>query len=212
MTLTDPVLFVREHILGLGPADPRTRPPEAATDLRLGAAHGSLALLMDDDAEIYRRTRTGGRGVHTHLLAHRARRRDGAARARRGPPHRGPHRRLTSRGDAPAEEHDPAVERDDLAGRDARLRLVAHDAGRPCQRPATGSPWARTCTSHGLVRARGAAVKTASRTISSSRSRSSRSPTVTVRDRRVDVDDELALPHRDAEPAALTDGERVRHP
>lgn len=68
MTLTDPVLFVREHILGLGPADPRVRPSEDATDLRLGAAHGSLALLMDEDAEIYRRTRGGGRGVHTHLL------------------------------------------------------------------------------------------------------------------------------------------------
>lgn len=68
MTLTDPVLFVREHILGLGPADPRVRPPEDATDLRLGAAHGSLALLLDDDAEIYRRTRAGAAGQRTHLL------------------------------------------------------------------------------------------------------------------------------------------------
>jgi hypothetical protein len=68
MTLTDPVLFVREHILGLGPADPKIRPPDDATDLRLGAAHGSLALLLDADAEIYRRTRGGGRSVHTHLL------------------------------------------------------------------------------------------------------------------------------------------------
>ncbi len=68
MTLTDPVLFVREHILGLGPADPHVRPPDDATDLRLGAAHGSLALLLDDDAEIYRRTRGGGRSVRTHLL------------------------------------------------------------------------------------------------------------------------------------------------
>jgi hypothetical protein len=68
MTLTDPVLFVREHILGLGPADPQVRPPDDATDLRLGAAHGSLALLMDDDAEIYRRVRGGGRSVRTHLL------------------------------------------------------------------------------------------------------------------------------------------------
>ena len=59
MTLTDPVLFVREHILGLGPADPKVRPPDDATDLRLGAAHGSLALLLDDDAEIYRRVRGG---------------------------------------------------------------------------------------------------------------------------------------------------------
>jgi hypothetical protein len=68
MTLTDPVLFVREHILGLGPADPRVRPPADATDLRLGAAHGSVALLMDDDAEIYRRTRGSGRAVRTHLV------------------------------------------------------------------------------------------------------------------------------------------------
>ncbi len=51
MTLTDPVLFLREHIVGLGPADPRVRPPAEATDLRLGAAHGSLALLLDDDAD-----------------------------------------------------------------------------------------------------------------------------------------------------------------
>ncbi len=68
MTLTDPVLFVREHIVGLGPADPRVRPPEDATDLRLGAAHGSMALLLDDDAEIYRRTRGGAAGQRTHLL------------------------------------------------------------------------------------------------------------------------------------------------
>jgi hypothetical protein len=68
MTMTDPILFVREHILGLGPADPRVRPPEDATDLRLGAAHGSLAVLLDDDAEIYRRTRAGAASKRTHLL------------------------------------------------------------------------------------------------------------------------------------------------
>ncbi len=68
MTLTDPVLFIREHIVGLGPADPRIRPPEDATDLRLGAAHGSLALLLDEDADIYRRARGRGQGVRTHLL------------------------------------------------------------------------------------------------------------------------------------------------
>lgn len=68
MTLSDPVLFVREHILGFGPADPRVRPSADATDLRLGAAHGSLALLLDDDAEIYRRTRGGAASLRTHLL------------------------------------------------------------------------------------------------------------------------------------------------
>ena len=68
MTLTDPVLFVREHIVGLGPANPRIRPPAEATDLRLGAARGSLALLLDEDADVYRRARGAGRGVRTHLL------------------------------------------------------------------------------------------------------------------------------------------------
>jgi hypothetical protein len=68
MTLTDPVLFPREHIVGLGPADPRQRPPTEATDLRLGAANGSLALLLDDEAEIYRRSRGGAASVRTHLL------------------------------------------------------------------------------------------------------------------------------------------------
>ena len=69
MTLTDPVLFVREHILGLGPADPQIRPPDEATDLRLGAAHGSLALLLDDDVDLYRRSRGARPGtLRTHLL------------------------------------------------------------------------------------------------------------------------------------------------
>jgi hypothetical protein len=68
MTLTDAVLFPREHILGLGPADPRVRPPEDATDLRLGAAIGSLALLLDEDIDLYRRGRGAARGVRTHLL------------------------------------------------------------------------------------------------------------------------------------------------
>lgn len=55
MTLTDPVLFVREHILGLGPADPLRRAPHDAADLRLGAAIGSLALLLDEDLDLSRR-------------------------------------------------------------------------------------------------------------------------------------------------------------
>ena len=68
MTLSDPVLFVREHIVGLGPADPRVRPPAEATDLRLGAAHGSLALLLDEDVDVYRRAWGTARGERTHLL------------------------------------------------------------------------------------------------------------------------------------------------
>lgn len=68
MTLTDPILFPREHILGLGPADPKIRPPAEATDLRLGAALGSLALLLADDVDLYRRSRAVAQGTRTHLI------------------------------------------------------------------------------------------------------------------------------------------------
>ena len=68
MTLTDAVLFPREHIVGIGPADPKVRPPGGATDLRLGAAVGSLALLLDDDIDLYRRGRGVAQGERTHLL------------------------------------------------------------------------------------------------------------------------------------------------
>ena len=43
LTLTDPVLFVRERVMGIGPADPGRRPPADALDLRLGAVLGSCA-------------------------------------------------------------------------------------------------------------------------------------------------------------------------
>jgi hypothetical protein len=68
MTLADPVLFPRRRVEGLGPADPRKRPPPEALDLRLGAAYGSLALLLDADAEVFRRSGRTSRGVETHLL------------------------------------------------------------------------------------------------------------------------------------------------
>jgi hypothetical protein len=61
LTLTDPVLFVRERVMRLGPADPGRRPPADALDLRLGAAFGSCALLLTDEADLMRRAR--GRGV-----------------------------------------------------------------------------------------------------------------------------------------------------
>ena len=71
MTLTDPILFPREHILGLGPADPKIRPPAEAADLRLGAALGSLAVLLDDDVDLYRRSRGAAQGTAhpPHLIA-----------------------------------------------------------------------------------------------------------------------------------------------
>jgi hypothetical protein len=68
MTLTDPVLFPREHVLGLGPADARRRAGPEALDLRLGAATGSCALLLDEDVDLYRRTRRAAAGVRSHLL------------------------------------------------------------------------------------------------------------------------------------------------
>lgn len=68
MTLADPVLFPREHVLGLGPADPRRRPGPEALDLRLGAASGSCALLIDEDVAITRRSRGRTDVVSTHLL------------------------------------------------------------------------------------------------------------------------------------------------
>jgi len=68
LTLTDPVLFPRARIAGLGPADPSRRPPDDACDLRLGASFGSCALLLADDADIMRRVRNRGVTVHANLL------------------------------------------------------------------------------------------------------------------------------------------------
>jgi hypothetical protein len=56
MTLADPVLFLREWITALGPADPGPAPP-GVTDLRLGATRGSLMLRFDQEAEIMRSAR-----------------------------------------------------------------------------------------------------------------------------------------------------------
>jgi hypothetical protein len=68
MTLADPVLFMRPRIDAIGPADPRQRPPSEALDLRLGAAFGSLAVLLHDDAEMFRRTGRTATAVQAHLL------------------------------------------------------------------------------------------------------------------------------------------------
>ncbi len=68
LTLTDPVLFPRARIAGFGPADPSRKPPTGACDLRLGAAFGSCALLLTDDADIMRRVRNQGVAVQANLL------------------------------------------------------------------------------------------------------------------------------------------------
>lgn len=68
LTLTDPVLFVREKIQGIGPADPTRQAPPGALDLRLGAAFGSCAVLLDEEAPLLRRVRGRAEGVHAGLL------------------------------------------------------------------------------------------------------------------------------------------------
>ena len=68
LTLTDPVLLVRNRILGLGPADPRREPPAGSLDLRLGAGSGSCALLLVEDADLMRRVRNRSVGVRSHLI------------------------------------------------------------------------------------------------------------------------------------------------
>jgi hypothetical protein len=68
LTLTDPVLFVRESIQGLGPADPGRRPPADAVDLRLGAMFGSCALLLEEEVDVLRRSRRQGVKVRAGLF------------------------------------------------------------------------------------------------------------------------------------------------
>lgn len=59
LTLSDPVLFLREMIAELRALD-AARAPEGVLDLRLGAAAGSLRLRFTEEAELQR----SGRGRH----------------------------------------------------------------------------------------------------------------------------------------------------
>ncbi len=91
MTLTDPILFPGSTSSASVPADPKIRPPSEAADLRLGAALGSIALLLDDDVDLYRRSRQRGAG-HAHPPdLHRPGRVSRAPRPRQVPPHHRPH-------------------------------------------------------------------------------------------------------------------------
>jgi hypothetical protein len=56
LTLTDPVLFLRERIMSMHAADAAPVPPDVL-DLRLGAGAGSVTLVFDEAAEIGRRGR-----------------------------------------------------------------------------------------------------------------------------------------------------------
>lgn len=66
LTLSDPVLFVREHILSLRTAPQKAPPDEWILDLRLGATLGSLSLTLDQPAEIFRAPRARRGAVTTH--------------------------------------------------------------------------------------------------------------------------------------------------
>jgi hypothetical protein len=52
LTLSDPVLFLREHVEHLAPEAPTTAAPPGALDLRLGAVNGSMSVRFDEEIEL----------------------------------------------------------------------------------------------------------------------------------------------------------------
>jgi hypothetical protein len=78
LTLADPVLFIREHIVAVR-AVPASMPvAEDMLDLRLGATAGSTLLTFDEEAELLRATRArrGGRLVSVSRILVASVRRD----------------------------------------------------------------------------------------------------------------------------------------
>ena len=65
LTLSDPVLFLRERIVSLRAIGPRPPTDDDALDLRLGASLGSVGLTLDRPAEVFRalRSRKGAAAV-----------------------------------------------------------------------------------------------------------------------------------------------------
>ena len=57
MTLSDPLLFMREHVAGLAPLDGTAPLPDGALDLRLGASRGTTILRLDAVAPLGLRRR-----------------------------------------------------------------------------------------------------------------------------------------------------------
>ena len=56
-TLTDPHLFLREHVRWMAPVTGAAA-PEGVADLRLGATMGSVAVHLDSPADLFRRSPT----------------------------------------------------------------------------------------------------------------------------------------------------------
>jgi hypothetical protein len=77
LTLSDPTLFLREHIRHVAPEVPGTSAP-GALDLRLGATAGSVSVGFDEEVELVRaaRGRRGGETVTTAEIRVAVARRD----------------------------------------------------------------------------------------------------------------------------------------
>jgi hypothetical protein len=77
LTLSDPTLFLREHVRVLVP-EPPAAAPESALDLRLGAGAGSVSAHFDEEVELARagRGRRGGAVVATAEIRFAVVRRD----------------------------------------------------------------------------------------------------------------------------------------
>ena len=76
-SLSDPVLFLREHVRHVA-AEPPAAAPDGALDLRLGATAGSVSVLFDEEVELTRaaRSRLGGATVTTVEIVVAVSRRD----------------------------------------------------------------------------------------------------------------------------------------
>jgi hypothetical protein len=77
LSLADPVLFLREHVLHLAP-EPAAAAPDGVLDLRLGAGAGSVSARFDGEIDLTRssRGRLGGVTVGTEEIMFAVARRD----------------------------------------------------------------------------------------------------------------------------------------
>jgi len=69
MTLSDPILFVRAHVLGLSAHPAGTPLPAGTLDLRLGASRTTTVLRLDDEAPLSLRRRSTAVGTRAREVA-----------------------------------------------------------------------------------------------------------------------------------------------